>query len=104
MPLRRYEILLPLQYNDGSNVEPWKLRRAWEDAVERFGAASFEPGSIRGLWKHENQTYEDALVRMFVDVEDSPDVRAFFSLWKETLKERFDQIEIYITYHEIGRV
>ena len=41
--LRRYEILFPQQYNDGSAI-PRKLRgRALKEIVDQFGAASFEP-------------------------------------------------------------
>ena len=39
--LRRYEILLPQQYNDGREI-PRKFRgRALKEIVDQFGAASF---------------------------------------------------------------
>jgi len=47
---------------------------------------------------------KDFLVRVIVDVEDTPEAQAFFTRFKETLKERFQQLEIGITYHDIGRV
>jgi hypothetical protein len=34
-------------------------------------------------------------------VEDTPENRAFFLALKETLKERFQQVEIWITTHTI---
>ena len=38
MPFERYEILLPLQYNDGTPVEPEKFQETRRELVRRFGA------------------------------------------------------------------
>jgi hypothetical protein len=51
-----------------------------EDLLARFG----------GL-------YEDELLRYVVGVDDTPENRQFFVDWKPTLRQRFEQIEIYIT-------
>ena len=45
--------------------------------------------------------YEDNLTRFYVDVTDLPEHREFFRLFKETLKARFDQLEIWITSHPL---
>jgi len=45
---------------------------------QRFGAVSCETQTIRGMWEHQDQTYRDDLVRLFVDVPDIPDSRLFF--------------------------
>jgi hypothetical protein len=55
--LRRYEILLPLKFNDGQPV-PWiligdllvQLRR-------RFGAVTWETQIIRGIWQHQETEF-----------------------------------------------
>ncbi len=39
---RRYEVLLPLEYNDGRAVPPEWLSEAILEVVDRFGAASYE--------------------------------------------------------------
>jgi hypothetical protein len=44
---------------------------------------------------HEGTRYEDTSVRYIVDVDDTRENRQFF-YWKPTLRERFQQIEIYI--------
>lgn len=49
---------------------------------------------IRGLWEHQGQTYRDELIRIFVDVDDTPGDRRFFEEFKERLKTRFRQIDI----------
>lgn len=62
---------------------------------------SSETQIIRGLWRHEGQSYRDELVRIFVDVPDTPERRHFFEEYKERLKARFRQIDIWITTHLI---
>ncbi len=41
--LRRFEILLPLQFNDGREVSPEMLAEAVLEIVDWFGAASYVP-------------------------------------------------------------
>ena len=49
----------------------------------------------------ERKTYRDELVRMFVDVPVSPGQDQFFRDFKETLKERFQQLDLWVTSHDI---
>jgi hypothetical protein len=68
---------------------------------QHFGAVSTEAQAIRGLWKHEGDSYRDDLVRVFVDVADEPEHRQFFLDFKERLKAQFQQIEIWMTTYPI---
>jgi len=68
---------------------------------DRFGAVSAETQPIRGQWLQHEQTFEDELVRVFVDIEDTPDNRQFFVDLKARLKTRFQQLEIWLTSHQI---
>ena len=95
--LRRYEILVPLLFNDGRPVPESLLTQTFSELRERFGAASWETQTVRGAWEHEGAVYHDNLTRFFVDVPDLPEHRAFFGEFKERLKIRFEQIEIWIT-------
>jgi len=46
---RRYEALLPLQFNDGAEVPADWLAEAIFEVVDKFGAASYDvPRNIRG--------------------------------------------------------
>ena len=47
--LRRFEILLPRQFNDGRDVPRDLLGLALDEVVEMFGAASFEPTTVEGF-------------------------------------------------------
>jgi len=99
--LRRYEILVPLRFNDGRQVPEALLHQTFAELRSRFGAASWETQPISGSWEHESGVYHDSLVRFFVDADDLPENRAFFKEYKPTLKERFDQLDIWITSHSI---
>jgi len=101
MSLRRYEITLPTRYNDGRPVEPEKLLTTRRELGRQFGALTFLPQPIQGEWTHEGIRYEDVNLRVLVDVEDAPETAAFFARLKEVLKERFQQIDIWIVSYEI---
>ena len=98
---RRYEILLPRRFNDGRAVPPRLVTETLIELRSQFGAASCETQTIRGQWQHEAEIYHDELVRVFVDVEDTPGNRHFFLELKQRLKTRFQQIEIWLTSHPI---
>ncbi len=68
---------------------------------QQFGAVSTETQMIRGLWRHKGESYRDDLVRVFVDVADEPDHRRFFVEFKERLKARFQQVDIWMTTYPI---
>lgn len=101
MRKRRYEILLPLKHNDGRPVEDVKFFQTREDLVAQFGAVSFSPSSVLGIWIHEGRRFEDELVRLTIDVEDTAENHLFFSRFKTALLVRFEQIEIYIASYPI---
>jgi hypothetical protein len=97
---RRYEILLPLRFNDGQPIPAKMIEESLLEVRQRFGD-SCETQTTQGNWKHEGRLYSDELVRMYVDVPDSAENRAFFSQLKERLKDHFRQIEIWITTYPI---
>jgi hypothetical protein len=98
---RRFEILLPLQFNDGQPVPGELVADTLLELRQRFGAVSVETQTIRGTWQHEGQIYRDELVRLFVDGPDVPESREFFVEFKERLKARFQQIDIWMTTYPI---
>jgi hypothetical protein len=98
---RRYEILLPQRSNDGQPFPEELGVQTLLELEERFGAASSETQVVRGFWRHEGQRYRDELVRVFVDVQDTPEAREFFHQFKETLKARFQQLDIWMTSYPI---
>lgn len=94
--LRRYEILLPSQFNDGRSIPRELIAETLLELEQRLGAVSCETQVIHGLWKHEGKTYRDYLARSFVDVPDTPDNRQFFIQFKERLKACFQQLDVWL--------
>jgi hypothetical protein len=98
--MKRFEILLPLNYNDGSEIEQEKLDQTAEELDERFGATTQDTVQVLGTWKYGGTRYEDKLVRIRIDTND-PTATNAFRVYKQTWKNRFQQIDIWITAHEI---
>ena len=98
---RRFEILLPLRFNDGAVVPADLVGATLVELEQRFGAVSSETQTIRGTWRHEGQSYRDDLMRVFVDAPDTAESLVFIRAFKETLKERFKQIDIWVTSYPV---
>ncbi len=99
--LRRYEVLVPLLFNDGTPVPGELLAGTFRELREKFGAASWETQVLRGAWEESGALHHDNLTRFFVDVPDEPEHREFFKSFKERLKSRFRQLDVWITSHPI---
>ncbi len=99
--LRRFEILLPQQYNDGREI-PRKLRgQALKEIIEQFGAASFEPTTIEGYWRHEGILYTDSLSKIVIDIEDTDYTRLWMREFKARWKDALDQLDLWLISYEI---
>lgn len=96
-PFRRFELLLPTKFNNGLPVPNDAFADTLLELEERFGAVSSESQTIAGQWRHEGHVYRDESVRVFVDVPDTEENRQFFIAFKEILKQRFQQIDIWMT-------
>lgn len=99
--LRRFEILLPTRFNDGSEVPAALFAKTILELRSRFHGVSSETQLIRGEWENGGAVYRDELIRLFVDVADTAGNRKFFRGLKERLKKRFLQIDIRITTYLI---
>jgi hypothetical protein len=49
---RRFEVMLPFQFNDGRDVPPEWLAEAVLDVADHFGAASYKTQKVEGHWRH----------------------------------------------------
>ena len=99
MRKRRYEILLPKSYNDGRQIMQVCMEcfpQTLMQVADQFGALSYQPQPIMGVWTQDGRRYDDELFKLTVDVDDTLDSAAFIARFKAELLERFDQLEIYI--------
>src|SRR5437899_4538855 len=87
----RFELLLPLQFNDGRPVPPELLGKAAKEIQRQFGAVTWESQLIQGIWSQGGVEYRDKLNRIFVDA--TPENRRFFTELKARLKSRFAQLD-----------
>ena len=100
-PFRRFELLLPTKFNSGEVVPAALFADTLLDLEERFGAVSSETQLIEGRWRYQGEVYRDELVRVFCDVPDTVENRQFFVEFKERLKARFQQIDIWMTTYPL---
>jgi hypothetical protein len=102
-PYRRFEMLLPLLFNDGKPVPEGLIADTLVELEQKFGAVSSETQTIRGRWHHEGVAYRDDLIRVFVDVADEQEqaARQFFAKYKERVKGHFQQLDIWMTTYPV---
>ena len=89
-----------MTYNDGALIEPEKFDQTAEELCDRFGGVTQDTVRVTGTWKYGGTRFRDDLVRLRIDTND-PTANAFLQAQKETWKERFRQIDIWITAYEI---
>jgi len=58
-PRRRYEILLPLQFNDGRAVPEALLWETVEELEQHFHGISWENQVVRGICSYEGTSFRD---------------------------------------------
>ncbi len=92
----QYELYIPLEYNDGRSVERDKLHRTKEELVREFGGLTVFPpaGGAEGYWLHEGELVEDNILIFRIVVSYNAD--KWISDYKETLKLRFEQDEVFV--------
>jgi len=89
-----------LNYNDGTLIEGEKFDETAEELCEHFGGVTEDTVRVTGTWKYGGTRYRDTLFRIRIDTTD-PAAPTFFKAQKEIWKERFRQLDIWITAHQI---
>ena len=69
----RFEILLPLFYNDGRQIEREKFLQTDDELVQLVGATSTDTVTVRGRWLYQSTVYQDQLIRVRLDLQDTPE-------------------------------
>lgn len=98
---RRYEILLPLQFNDGREIPTEWLGEANMEIVNQFGAASFETQKVQGQWRHGATLDRDNLVRLVVDIPESEENRRWMKAFQLRWQTRLGQEQLWMISHPI---
>jgi hypothetical protein len=98
---RRYEVLLPVRFNDGRDVPEELLGEALNEIVEQFNAVSFYKEAVEGRWRHEETVYRDDLALLVVDIPDTVRNRKWMKAYKARWKQRLEQLEIWMVSYPI---
>jgi hypothetical protein len=93
---RRFEVLLPLQFNDGRAVPPEWLAEAVLEIVDHYGAARYETQKVEGHWRHGGVLCREDLVSTVVDLPDSAKNRQWMKSFKAQWKDRLEQLELWL--------
>src|SRR5256714_2795640 len=101
--MRKYEIYLPLKYNNGEAIEAEKIVAIWDELAEAYGAITVSPLSApyQGRWKYGGVEYIDEIIKVEVVAANDRAAKKFLKEFKERLKESLQQIDILITTHGI---
>jgi hypothetical protein len=64
--MKKYEIYLPLKYNDGKEIEPGKIKRIREELIAVFGAitVSSQSAPYQGSWKYGGVNFIDDIIKI----------------------------------------
>lgn len=95
------EILVPIFYNNGTNVEAEKYRILFEELVNQFGAVSSEDNNvINGYWIYpqDNKAYADKNKVYWIIVPDTEENRQYFVNLQNELESLFKQESILIYF------
>jgi hypothetical protein len=87
-------------YNDGTRIEQEKFDQTRGELADQFTGLAQELVHLDGLWQFAGKHYEDRLIRIRID-SGSRGGTTFLRSYKEILKSRFQQLDIWITAHEI---
>jgi hypothetical protein len=98
---RRYEVLLPVRFNDGSDVPEEVLGEAVNEIVDQFNAVTFHKQAAEGHWRHDETLFRDDLALLVVDVPDTAKNRKWLKAFKARWKDRLRQLEIWMVSYQI---
>jgi hypothetical protein len=96
---------LPLFYNikDGETerkeVEKSKFFETKKELAERFKGCTFT--QVQGVWIDKDIEYSDVNMGFYIVAPNTEDSITFFQEYKKTLKQRFDQLDLLITYYPV---
>ena len=104
--MKKYEVYLPVKYNEGKKVEQRKLKEIRQQLMAVFGAITVSPISApyQGTWRYAGVEFNDDIIRIEVLTNEDLDSDRFFKNFKRQLKRTLRQIDILITVQDIRRI
>ena len=106
LTMKKYEIYLPLKYNDGQEIEPEKFKQIRQQLVAVFGAITVTSlnAPFEGTWRYGGVEFVDDIIRFEIITEQDFRANIFFKSFKKQLKRTLRQFDILITVQEIETI
>ena len=104
--MRKYEIYVPLKYNNGDPIEPEKIKQIREELIAVFGALTVSALSapFQGTWKYGGVQFMDDIIKIEVITAEDVKTDLFFRRFKQRLKQLLQQVDILITTQDIRTI
>ncbi len=98
----RFELLLPLADNEGVYFLAEYFEVVMLDLRQQFGGFRFQPLSpYEDEWEEGAQAFRDRLLLFTTDAPRTDESLTWFVHYKEQLKGKFRQVEIYLAVTEV---
>ena len=104
--MKKYEIYVPLKYNDGTEIEAEKIKRIRIELIAAFGAitVSSQSAPYQGTWKYGGVDFIDDIIKFEIIAGADKKTEAYFRRFKQRLKRLLKQIDILITAQNIRTI
>ena len=104
--MNKYEIYLPLKYNDGREIETGKFKQIREELIAFFGAitVSSQSAPYQGTWKYGGVSFVDDIIKIEIIASADRGTKNFLRKFKQRLKKLLNQLDILITAQDIQRL
>jgi hypothetical protein len=102
--MKEYDIYVPLSNNDGTPVNPQKLRDLKKRLVDHFGGLTHFPQENEGLWKVGTFTFRDKIVILRVLTADPAKAGTFFAELKGEMQRHWAQEDVLIVVRDVETV
>ena len=101
--MKKYEIYLPLKYNDGAEIEAVKIKQIRVELIAVFGAitVSSQSAPYQGRCKYGGVEFIDDIIKVEIITGGDRKSERFFRAFKERLKRLLRQIDILSTEQNI---
>ncbi len=99
--MKLYKIFIPKKYHDGTAIPLEKTTKILNEVEEKFGGYTVDPFGrmpLIGVWNNlkSKQRYIDEVQIMELFVEDTMDIKKWFSANKELWRQLLGQEEFLI--------
>ena len=104
--MKKYEIYVPLKYNNGDPIESEKIKQIREELIAAFGTLTVSALSapFQGTWKYGGVQFMDDIIKIEVITAEDVKTDRFFRRFKQRLKQLLQQVDILITTQDIRTI